>query len=160
MLIKCRQWIIFFAFMVITTAQAGIEVRNFTSDKQEALYDQLMYELRCLVCQNENLAASNAELAKDLRDEVYIMITEQQLGEVEIKKFLIDRYGDYVLYKPPLKKSTWLLWFGPFIMLFLGGVFIFFFVRSSRSCGNAEEDSDITQDERAEMKVLLEEAKK
>jgi len=118
--------------ILLSTAQAGIEVRKFANAEQEVLYDQLMYELRCLVCQNENLAASNAELAKDLRNEVYTMITEKNLGEVEIKDFLVQRYGDFVLYKPPVKQSTFLLWAGPFLLLLLGFIILFFVLRHNR----------------------------
>ena len=118
--------------ILLSTAQAGIEVRKFANTEQEVLYDQLIYELRCLVCQNENLAASNAELAKDLRNEVYTMITEKNLGEVEIKDFLVQRYGDFVLYKPPVKQSTFLLWAGPFLLLLLGFIILFFVLRHNR----------------------------
>ncbi|MCK5726047.1 MAG: cytochrome c-type biogenesis protein CcmH [Thiotrichaceae bacterium] len=159
MLLKIRQIMAILALSLwVSSVQGGIEVRHFDNPEQEVLYDQLMYELRCLVCQNENLAASNAPLAKDLRDEVYLMITEQNLGEIEIKKFLVDRYTDFVLYRPPLKKTTWLLWFGPFIMLFLGGVLAFFFIRSNRSKGKKidEEENDITQNDRDKIKSLLE----
>lgn len=163
MLQPFKQWIVLVAMLVMVhSAQAGIDVRSFENKEQQVLYDQLMYELRCLVCQNENLAASNADLAKDLRDEVYMMITKQNMDEVAVKKFLVDRYGDFVLYRPPLKKSTWFLWFGPFIMLFLGGVFVFFFVRSSRSKGREKDndDSGISQEERDELQKLLVDNKK
>ena len=133
-------------------AWSGIEVRNFDNKDQEVLYNQLMFELRCLVCQNENLAASNADLAKDLRDEVYEMITEKNLGEKEVKAFLIARYGDFVLYKPPVKKSTWLLWFGPFIMLFIGFIILFAVIRSNKK----KDASLLDNKKRNEVRQLLE----
>jgi cytochrome c-type biogenesis protein CcmH len=77
-------------------------------------------ELRCLVCQNETLAASRAELADDLRKEVRRLIKENKTDQ-EIKDYLVSRYGDFVLYRPPVKPTTWLLWFGPFLLL-AGGV--------------------------------------
>ncbi len=135
----------------INTVWAGIEVREFENKEQEVLYNQLMFELRCLVCQNENLAASNADLAKDLRDEVYDMITIKGLGEKEVKEFLVARYGDFVLYKPPVKKSTWLLWFGPLIMLIIGFIILLLVTRNSR---NKEED-ELDPAKREEMRKLL-----
>ena len=138
--------------LLTQVTQAGIEVRKFTNPEQKVLYDQLMYELRCLVCQNENLAASNAELAQDLRNEVYAMITEKNLDEAGIKDFLVQRYGDFVLYKPPLKKSTFLLWTGPFLLLLLGFVVLFFVLRHNRQQPKAHLDKHT----RDEMKKLLE----
>ncbi|QLQ34263.1 MAG: cytochrome c-type biogenesis protein CcmH [Candidatus Thiothrix singaporensis] len=92
--------------------QTAIEVRQFSSPQQQALYEGLLTELRCLVCQNENLADSNAELAGDLRNEVYAMVTQQGLDEQAVKTFLVQRYGNFVLYRPPVQASTWLLWGG------------------------------------------------
>ena len=135
----------------INTVWAGIEVREFQNKEQEVLYNQLMFELRCLVCQNENLAASNADLAKDLRDEVYDMITIKGLGEKEVKEFLVARYGDFVLYKPPVKKSTWLLWFGPLIMLIIGFIILLLVTRNSRN----KEADELDPAKREEMRKLL-----
>jgi cytochrome c-type biogenesis protein CcmH len=87
----------------------------------EARLKKLENELRCLVCQNQTLADSNADLAGDLRREV----REQALAgknDSEIRAYLVARYGDFVLYDPPLKRATWLLWFGPFALLAGGGV--------------------------------------
>lgn len=81
-------------------------------------WEQIAAELRCLVCQNESLASSNAELAVDLRREVRSLI-EQGQSDDDIRSFLVSRYGDFVLYKPELKPLTWLLWFGPFVLLLL-----------------------------------------
>jgi cytochrome c-type biogenesis protein CcmH len=77
-------------------------------------------ELRCLVCQNESLAGSRAELAQDLRREIHVLIKEGKT-DAEIMDFMVNRYGDYVRYRPPMKATTWLLWFGPFLLL-LGGL--------------------------------------
>jgi cytochrome c-type biogenesis protein CcmH len=91
---------------------------------------KLESELRCLVCQNQTLAESPAGLAGDLRREVRTLI-ESGKSDEEIKSFLQVRYGDYVLYRPPVNKKTWLLWFGPFAMLVAGG-FIFWWVGRRR----------------------------
>ncbi len=137
--------------LVTNTAWSGIEIRNFDNKEQEVLYNQLMFELRCLVCQNENLAASNADLAKDLRDEVYEMITVKNLGETEVKSFLVARYGDFVLYKPPVKKSTWLLWFGPFIMLAIGLFILLAVTRKNKKT----DDVKLDKNKREAMRKLL-----
>ncbi|ARB90901.1 cytochrome c-type biogenesis protein [Legionella longbeachae] len=91
----------------------------FDSEKKEVQFKHLLKDLRCLVCQNQDLADSNAELAKDLRDQVYQMVREGK-SDSEISDYLTARYGDFILFKPPVKSITLLLWFGPFLFLFLG----------------------------------------
>ena len=95
-------------------------------------------ELRCLVCQNESLAASRAELAEDLRREVRKLIRDGK-SDPEIKDYLVARYGDFVLYRPPVKPTTWLLWFGPFVLLVgaLGGLIAYLRRRSARPAPTA-----------------------
>jgi cytochrome c-type biogenesis protein CcmH len=73
-------------------------------------------ELRCLVCQNESLAGSRSELAQDLRRELRALI-RQGRSDAQIKEFMVSRYGEFVLYRPPVKPSTWLLWMGPFVLM-------------------------------------------
>jgi cytochrome c-type biogenesis protein CcmH len=84
----------------------------------EARLVKISEELRCLVCQNESLASSRAELANDLREEVRGLI-RQNKSDTDIKDFLVARYGDFVLYRPEIKPLTWLLWFGPFALFFI-----------------------------------------
>ncbi len=90
---------------------------------QDAQFSHLLRELRCLVCQNQDLADSNAELAKDLRHEVYVLVKAGKTDN-EIIQHLTTRYGDFILFKPPVKAVTALLWFGPALFLLLG-LFIF-----------------------------------
>jgi cytochrome c-type biogenesis protein CcmH len=85
----------------------------------DARLKKLEEELRCLVCQNQSLADSNAPLAEDLRREVRALAVAGK-SDGEIKQFLVARYGDFVLYDPPVKRITWLLWFGPFVLLAIG----------------------------------------
>lgn len=87
----------------------------------DARLKKLDEELRCLVCQNQSLADSNAPLAQDLRREVR-GLADAGKSDAQIKEFLVARYGDFVLYKPPVKGTTWLLWFGPFLLLAGGAV--------------------------------------
>lgn len=89
------------------------------SVKKEAQFNHLLKDLRCLVCQNQDLADSNAELAKDLRLQVYHLVKEGK-SDTEISDYLTSRYGDFILFKPPVKAVTLLLWYGPFLFLFLG----------------------------------------
>jgi cytochrome c-type biogenesis protein CcmH len=85
-------------------------------------------DLRCLVCQNESLAGSRAELAEDLRREVRGLIKQGKTDQ-EVKDFLVSRYGDFVLYQPPVKPTTWLLWAGPFVFLVVGIVALIAYLR-------------------------------
>lgn len=103
----------------------------FVDDEQEARYQQLTVELRCLVCQNQNLADSDAPLAQDLRLEIYKMMQAGRTDE-EIKQFLIDRYGDFVLYMPPIKSNTLVLWLMPAALLFLGALVVVIAVRKRK----------------------------
>ncbi len=89
------------------------------SDEQDVRWRALNEELRCLVCQNQSIAESNAPLAEDLRKQAREMI-EQGKSDDEIRRYMTDRYGDFVLYRPPFKATTWLLWLGPGLMLLVG----------------------------------------
>ena len=85
-------------------------------------------EMRCLVCQNESLAGSRSDLANDLRREIRTLIKEGKSDE-QIRSFMVERYGDFVLYRPPVKPITWLLWIGPFAILLIGIGFLFSYLR-------------------------------
>ena len=93
---------------------------EFAEPGQAARYQRLTEELRCLVCQNQSLADSHADLAQDLRNEVYRMLVAGQ-SDREIVDFLVARYGEFVLYRPPVSPLTWLLWFGPALLLLIAG---------------------------------------
>ncbi len=100
-------------------------------------------ELRCMVCQNESLASSRAELANDLREEVRKLIREDR-SDSQIKEYLVTRYGDFVLYKPEVKPLTWVLWFGPFLLLLLAIVGMAYYLRQRQS---AQNSSPVLSDE-------------
>jgi len=116
---------------LVTTVHAKVELLQFDDPAQEVRYKNLIAELRCLVCQNQNLADSDAELAQDLRSKTFEMI-KSGASDDEILNFMVARYGDFVLYRPPLKHSTWALWFGPFLLLLAGLSVLFLIVRSQR----------------------------
>ncbi len=101
-----------------TVANAAIETYEFESKEVESEYVTLTNELRCLVCQNQNIADSNAELAKDIRGQVYKMLTRGDSSE-QVIDYMVARYGEFVLYRPRLKPGTLLLWIGPFVLLAL-----------------------------------------
>ena len=111
----------------IAFAQA-IDPLPFKDHAQEVRFQNLTRELRCLVCQNENLADSNADLARDLRHEVFNLM-QQGKSDEEIKQYLVDRYSDFVLYDPPVKGGTLLLWFGPLAILLAGAAVVVVTVR-------------------------------
>ncbi|EIC19905.1 cytochrome c-type biogenesis protein [Thiorhodovibrio frisius] len=142
-----------FALLLVFSAAASaftLEEFQFDSPGQEAEFRELISKLRCLVCQNESLEGSQADLAQDLREEVYGMMREGKSKE-EILVFLTDRYGDFVLYDPPLKPSTYVLWFGPFVLI---GIAAFFMVRSLvRS--RAGPPSSLSESEQERLQQLL-----
>jgi len=111
-----------FAFVIQTSAaaQTAQKLVSFETAEQEALYETLLEDYRCLKCQNQNLAGSSADLAGDLRNEIRGQVLAGQ-SRSQIDDYLVARYGDFVLYKPKLKASTLVLWFGPFILLLLAG---------------------------------------
>lgn len=138
-------------FLLSSALFAGVEVRSFETPEQEELYNELSEELRCLVCQNQNLAASSAELALDLKEQVYQMVTKQGMSREQIITYMVDRYGDFVLYKPPVKKSTFLLWFGPFILLLIG----FFVLMRTVKGAKQQPEKTLDNKQRQAMQDLL-----
>ena len=137
-------------FSVSVMLQAADVPFEFKTPEQEQRYKDLTEQLRCLVCQNQSLADSHAELAQDLRNEVYHMMVQGQ-SDKDIVDFLVTRYGDYVLFKPPLNTGTVLLWTGPFLML-IGAILIVF--RITRK--NAQKSCpELSSDDQQKLDVLL-----
>lgn len=114
--------------LLVAFAAHAIDPLPFRDQAQRERFQHLTRELRCLVCQNESLADSNADLARDLRHEVF-QLMQQGKSDEQIKQYLVARYSDYVLYDPPLRPSTWLLWFGPAAVLLLGALAVVLTVR-------------------------------
>jgi cytochrome c-type biogenesis protein CcmH len=119
MKIKQLAGLIFFLMLLASGLQAADVPLEFSDPAQEQRYKDLIEELRCLVCQNQSLADSNAALAQDLRREVYRKLIDGDNNK-DIIKYLVARYGDFVLYRPPFKLTTYLLWLGPIIFLIIG----------------------------------------
>ena len=112
-----RRYISIFLLIYVFGIGSSVAMDGLTPE-QEVLYQAIVQEVRCLVCQNQSIAESNAELAKDLRIEISSQIKDGKT-EQEIKDFLLNRYGDFVLYQPSFNKKTFFLWLSPLILLFL-----------------------------------------
>lgn len=127
-----------------------IDAYPFEDPQQEKIYKKLIEELRCLVCQNQNLADSNADLAKDMRRKTYDLAKAGK-SEQEIVDHMVERYGDFVLYKPPFQANTLALWIGPFIILMIGVVVLIRFIRRKPD----GEISALSDADRARAETLL-----
>ena len=133
--------------VVVVLPAFAIDPLPFKDRAEEVRFQDLTSELRCMVCQNESLADSHAPLAKDLRQQVF---EQMQAGksDAQIKEWLTDRYSDFVLYDPPLRGGTLLLWFGPFALLLIGAVVVVLIVRKrSRGLDRPSEPNPVVNDE-------------
>jgi len=128
--VKLR-WKVFFLILLIAGASMAQEPLVFDNAEQEARYSRLTKEFRCLVCQNQNLADSDAPLAHDLRKEVFEMLQAGSTDD-QIRSFLVDRYGDFVLYRPPVKANTMALWVLPALLLCVGAIIVLLAVRRQK----------------------------
>ena len=118
----------------------------------EARLVKIAEELRCMVCQNESLASSHAELAEDLRREVRDLIKSGK-NDAQVKEFLVARYGDYVLYRPEVKPLTWALWFGPFLLFLIAALGLVGYLRQRRQV--MPTPAALSEAERARAEQLL-----
>jgi cytochrome c-type biogenesis protein CcmH len=140
--------------LLIPSLAAAEEARPLADNPQaEARLKHLAVELRCLVCQNQTLADSNAPLAEDLRQEVRKMIAKD-MSDKDIIEFLVARYGDFILYRPPLKATTTLLWLGPFVLLIAGVAAL---VLALRRRQKKLADVSLSEEERNRVARLLSE---
>jgi cytochrome c-type biogenesis protein CcmH len=135
---------------------ANIEVYKFEDPEQEEIYKDLIGELRCLVCQNQNIADSNAELAQDMRRKTYELVKAGK-DKGEVADFMAERYGDFVLYKPPFNATTALLWVGPFLLFFIA---IWLMLRTIRARRADNETATLSQEQLNEASQLLDKDKK
>ena len=141
-------------FISASNAFAVIEIIDFDSAEQEHRYRSLVAELRCLKCQNQNLASSDAPLAKDLRTIASDMI-KSGANDQEIKEFMRERYGDFVLYKPPFNLETSFLWLGPIGLLFIVIITIVISVKKRQDRERFTPNSVYSEAERAKVRNLL-----
>ena len=158
-LFKPRQpfWVLFAvgaalgACLLISSAASARDAQPNEDPQIEQRMKNLTEQLRCLVCQNETLADSRAELAEDLRREIREQIKAGK-SDQEIIAFLTARYGDFVLYNPPVKATTYLLWFGPFVFLIGGGAVLFRYLKKRRE---SIAETPLTADERKRAEEIL-----
>lgn len=134
-------------------AHAAIDAYTFKDEAERARYTELTRELRCPKCQNQDIADSNAPIAADLRKEIYRMLGEGKSNQQMID-FMVDRYGEFVRYKPELNAHTWLLWFGPAGLL-LGGVLLIGVIVVRRRRPSAEDANVLSDEERQRLAHLL-----
>ncbi len=120
--------IFLFLYLSCYNLNATEDYYTFTSDLDQQRFYTLTTELRCLVCQNQNLAESNASLATDLRNQIYKKITQGQSNE-QIINYLVARYGDFIMYRPPIKIYTLCLWFGPLFILLFGIIYLIYYLK-------------------------------
>lgn len=125
-------------FTIAMPLGAAVEYHPFDDPKREEAYQTLISELRCLVCQNQTIADSNADLAKDLRNQVYGML-QQGKSKDDVVDFMTQRYGDFVLYRPAFNVKTGLLWLGPGLFLLIGIVTVFVLARGKQAKTEAGE---------------------
>ncbi|MDW3094894.1 MAG: cytochrome c-type biogenesis protein [Gammaproteobacteria bacterium] len=147
-----RAKIFVFTFIVLHSSVSIPQVISVAPEYEER-YEHLLSELRCLVCQNQTVAESPADLSNDLRIEVKEML-ERGATDQEILKFMSDRYGDFVLYNPPVKPRTYLLWIGPFLLL-AGGLITALMLVKRRSMDIT--DNELNDKDRQRLKDLLDE---
>ncbi len=133
-----------------TQAVATIDAYEFTNGQDEQRFRVLIEELRCPKCQNQNIADSNAGLAKDIKDRAFKLINEGKSNQ-EITNYMVERYGDFITYRPPLRPNTWFLWFGPLLLALLAVVIVLFRKLGQRTSANIQ----ITADQEARVQELL-----
>jgi cytochrome c-type biogenesis protein CcmH len=150
--------LLFIVILIMSVNCYSVDYRQLDDPKQQESYDTLTKELRCLVCQNQTIADSNAELAADLRRQVYEML-EKGKSRDEIVQFMTDRYGDFVLYKPAFKGKTTILWIAPVVFLLMGLITVFFFIRRKKASENLQNQAGSLQnneEKQTKIRNLLE----
>lgn len=152
-LFKLIGYLQFLVLFILSFNCMAVEYKKFDDIQKEQTYQLLINELRCLVCQNQTIADSNAALAKDLRRQVYEMLQQGQ-SQQQIADFMTARYGDFVLYNPPFKLKTGLLWIGPVIFLLLGLVILILLATKKNKPDNRTL-SDIEQIKATERKLKI-----
>ncbi len=145
--------LLYTAILMVSCASAmaaGLEAFDFNGNVDEERYKHLITELRCLVCQNQSLADSDAGLAHDLRREVWELM-DQGNSDSQIIEFLVARYGDFVLYNPPVKPSTYILWYGPFVLLAIGLLVLIYTLRRR----GRQTESEFSSEEQERLQKIL-----
>lgn len=147
--------IAFLLVLMPLSAWAAIDTYEFKDEETRQRFKQLTFELRCPKCQNQNLQDSNSPIASDLRNEVYKMLQEGN-DNAEIVDFMVARYGDFVLYRPPVNNMTYVLWYGPFGLAVIG-IIIMVMLARKRKTGSEEEarEQSLNADETQRLQDIL-----
>ncbi|WP_440876172.1 cytochrome c-type biogenesis protein [Thalassotalea sp. PLHSN55] len=143
--------IAFLSVFACSVMASPVETYTFKDEVSQKRYNSLVKELRCPKCQNQNLADSNSQIAVDLRQEVYEMV-EQGKADSEIVNFMVDRYGEFVLYRPKVSSLTYVLWFGPVVFL-IGGLIIV--VAMLRRKPKAQEQASLSSEQQDKLNQIL-----
>ncbi len=146
-----KRWMLL-ALLCFPLALHATEAKPLAEDEVvEQRLIKIAEEMRCLVCQNESLAGSRADLAEDLRREIRVQI-RQGKSDQEVMEFMVTRYGDFVRYRPPVKPTTWLLWFGPFLLLVAA---VGLLVRVLRRRNRLSPETPLTAEQKQQAEALL-----
>ncbi len=135
------------------TAQASIDTYEFSTQAERDRYRTLVEELRCPKCQNQNIADSDAPIAMDMRNEIFKKLEEGESNE-QIVEFLVDRYGDFVRYKPPVNQRTLVLWYGPAALLAFGFLMVAIIVFRRRDSQQVDAKQALTSEEQSRISDL------
>lgn len=154
--VSMRLLIVVFTLLFSMVASATIDTYEFKDDVSRERFQQLTNELRCPKCQNQNLAGSNSPIASDLRREIYRMVSAGE-NDDQIVDFMVTRYGEFVLYRPRVTESTWVLWYGPFVLLAIGAVVILLLTRKRKKTNVI--DKTLNDQDQVRLATLLDKGK-
>ncbi len=160
-----RYFIAVFLLILPVSVWSAIDTYEFKDDATRERFKQLTFELRCPKCQNQNLQDSNSPIASDLRNEVYKMLQEGN-DDSEIVDFMVARYGEFVLYRPPVNKATYVLWYGPFGLVVIGIIVVLMVSKkrkrnttTSEVSSESNDETHLSSDESERLKDLLDTGK-
>lgn len=139
--------ILLLTMFCLPISHAAIDVYEFDNETQEHRYRQLIDEFRCPKCQNQNLAGSDAPIAQDLKQKTYDLIMQGQ-SDQQIREYMFERYGDFISYKPPVRPSTWILWFFPPVLLLMALIFWYLRQRGFALSLSSHADTALNHDEK------------
>lgn len=151
-----KRLIAFYLLLLPALSWAAIDTYEFKDEATRERFKQLTFELRCPKCQNQNLQDSNSPIAADLRNEVYKMLQDGSDND-EIVEFMVARYGEFVLYKPPVNQMTYLLWYGPFVLVVLGIIVMVLISRKRKKVSKEGVDLEkqLSDEESQRLKDIL-----
>lgn len=153
-----KQALTLFLLILLTgTSQAAIEIYDFSDDSYRLRYKEVGGQLRCPKCENQSIADSNSPSAYDMRQELYRLLEEGK-SDSEIFDFMVMRFGDYVLYNPPVRSNTWLLWYFPPALVILGLLLAFFLVRSRQEASPVNQLTDSERQQKIKKILELEQS--